>query len=654
MPFAFTTLENAIATLATNAHGVKDALRQFVDSVRPKRRADLADGFTHLLTRLRAHEGDRQTLARTVTTLLLTTKHASLYADAGILPSSGFLTELYRRVVHRILPDVPNAAYLRDALAAIFYHRHDDKWLAAVPIEDWAELTTLLFMPTGDTTHLQTELLNAINIVSLRLAGLGLETELTRVYPAIEEYDSPFLMQHKEISLWIASRGEDSNSDADTDTDIKHVLVLLEQCSAILAKVRRNTATSGTSFQLTYLVTRLQQTIARLTLLLTLFNEDKNPQHIAITVRELCLAEARKNDIREHITQSMDLVALRVTENAGRTGEHYITETRAEYFQLFRAALGAGVVVAFMAWAKVAIIGLNLPPLIAVFSICAMYASAFVLIHILHFSLATKQPAMTAAAVAATLDDAKDEKTTKRMEQLAEMVTRVSRSQLAAIAGNILLTLPTAILLTYLVATFTTSHIVTHDTATKLLHDADILSLAPFYAAIAGVALFLGGLVSGYFDNKAAYSRIGARLQAHRLLQRLLGETTLAKLARYIEDNLGALVGNAALGFMLGLVGPLGAALGLPLDVRHVTIATASIGLALPALSFDVSLVTVIALVLGIGAIGFFNLVVSFSLALSLAFKARQVSLPERGQFLPTLWKRLRDTPRDFLLPPSK
>jgi len=645
MPYAFAALENASNTPL----GLTDVLRQFVDSVRPTRRVEMRNGFTPLLTRLRAHEGDRQTLARALMTLLHTTKHASLYADAGILPSSGFLAELYRRVVHRVLPDVANTAYLRDALAEIFYHRHDDKWLASVPMADWMELTTLLFIVDDDGLPLQAELLNAINIVSLRLAGLGFESELTRVYPTIEEYDSPFLMQHKEIDLWIATVHDDLQSD----TDIKQVMVLLGQCADILSKVRRNTATSGTSFQLTYLVSRLQQTIARLSLLLSIYDKTLIlNESIATIVRELCLAEARKNDIREHITQSMDLVALRVTENAGRTGEHYITETRAEYFQLFRAAMGAGVVVAFMAWAKVAIIGLNLPPLISVFSICAMYAFAFVLIHVLHFSLATKQPAMTAAAIAATLDGAKDEKATKRMGQLTEMVTRVSRSQLAAIAGNILLTLPTAILLTYMVAAFSNTHIVSADIAKKLLNDADILSLAPFYAAIAGVALFIGGLVSGYFDNKAAYSRIGERLQAHRLLKRIVGQTQLAKLSRYIEDNLGALVGNAALGTMLGLVEPLGTALGLPLDVRHVTIATASIGLALPALSFDVPLVIAITLALGIGAIGFFNLLVSFSLALSLAFKARQVSLPERGQFLPTLWQRLRDSPRDFLLPP--
>jgi site-specific recombinase len=273
--------------------------------------------------------------------------------------------------------------------------------------------------------------------------------------------------------------------------------------------------------------------------------------------------------------------------------------------------------------------------------------------HILHFSLATKQPAMTAAAIAASLDLSRDEKTAARMDRLTDSVARVTRSQLAAIVGNIALTLPTAIILTYLIWWTTGAHIVSPEKASKLVHDASILTLAPMYAAIAGVVLFFGGLISGYFDNKASYSRIGERLRAHRGLNRLLGVSTSQRFANYIENNLGALAGNAALGVMLGLVGPLGHALGLPLDVRHVTIASASLGLALPVAYLDLSLGTAFAIVFGIAAIGFFNLTVSFSLTLLLAFKARQVSLPERARFLPTLWRRLRDRPRDFFLPPA-
>jgi len=662
MAFSFQVL----AAAGEDRAKLAEALRVFVDSVRPANDAAISAGLEPLLAHIRAHDGDRSVLSAALAALIGGSKHVSLFADAGILPATGFAAEMYRRISQRLLPDVANNAYLRDSVEQALHHQRDDKWLAQVCMSQWRELIALItpldaIAREALAGHIDAELRNAVNVLSLRLAGLGLDGELLRVHPEIEDFDSPFLTQHKEIQHWLALTEARIEHGAPTGADVReadamHAVVLLDQCRTILARARKNTAAIGTSFRLTYLMRRLEQTITRIESILAVFNgtgEARDDACAALLADVLC-AKARRNDIREHITQSMDLVALRVTENAGRTGDHYITETRAEYFSMFRAALGAGFIVAFMAWAKVGIGDMKLPPLIEVFSVCIMYASAFILIHILHFSLATKQPAMTAAAIAASLEESRDEKVSSRMERLTDTVARVTRSQLAAIVGNLLLALPTALALTWLVSLATGSHIVEPAKAAKLVNDASLLTLAPMYAGIAGVVLFIGGLISGYFDNKASYSRIGERLRAHRLLQRLLGRDTNNRFATYIENNLGALAGNAALGVMLGLVGPLGTALGLPLDVRHVTIATASLGLALPVAFMDISIGTAFAIVFGIAAIGFFNLVVSFSLTLVLAFKARRVSAPERHRFLPTLWARLRERPRDFFLPPRE
>ncbi len=57
-----------------------------------------------------------------------------------------------------------------------------------------------------------------------------------------------------------------------------------------------------------------------------------------------------------------------------------------------------------------------------------------------------------------------------------------------------------------------------------LLHDIDAFHTpALFYAAIAGVWLFVAGLISGYYDNKALYTRMGQRVRQLRWLGRLLG-----------------------------------------------------------------------------------------------------------------------------------
>ena len=66
-------------------------------------------------------------------------------------------------------------------------------------------------------------------------------------------------------------------------------------------------------------------------------------------------------------------------------------------------------------------------------------------------------------------------------------------------------------------------------------------SLALLHAALAGVCLFLGGLISGYYDNLAAYERIRERIEHTRWLRRLLGERRLRRFAEYMDNNLGAL-----------------------------------------------------------------------------------------------------------------
>lgn len=60
------------------------------------------------------------------------------------------------------------------------------------------------------------------------------------------------------------------------------------------------------------------------------------------------------------------------------------------------------------------------------------------------------------------------------------------------------------------------------------------MTAATIAAAIAGVCLFLAGLISGYYDNKCAYTRIPARLKQFRWLRKLLGEHRLDRFVAYI------------------------------------------------------------------------------------------------------------------------
>jgi len=366
----------------------------------------------------------------------------------------------------------------------------------------------------------------------------------------------------------------------------------------------------------------------------------------------LVSGECHKNDVRQHWRESLELLALRVTENASRAGEHYITSTRREYYALLKSAMGAGLIIAFMAVLKLQLAKEHLPPLTEALLFSLNYGLGFMLIHILHFTVATKQPAMTASAIAASISEQGGNG--RDMESLTSIIAQTLRSQLAAILGNVLVVIPMAMLIAWGVMQATGVHFISPEKAHHLMEDINpIHSLAVFYAAIAGVCLFLSGLIAGHHDNLAMYNRIPQRLKQLRWLERLLGKARLSRVADYVENNLGALAGNFYFGCMLGGMTAIGVLFGLPVDIRHITFSSAYLGFSLIGLDFTMQPQELWLGVLGIALIGLTNLAVSFTLALSVAMKARKVTFTQRRALLQSLGRRFRRKPGEFLLPPK-
>jgi len=183
---------------------------------------------------------------------------------------------------------------------------------------------------------------------------------------------------------------------------------------------------------------------------------------------------------------------------------------------------------------------------------------------------------MTAATLAALLDGREDPDA--RLDALADLAAEVSRSQWVSIAGNVTVTLIMAFAIALTAGRFLGWDPVGLVKAARLLADLHPWrSLALLYAAIAGVYLFLSGLISGYYDNLSLYHHVPQRLRRVRWLRVLLGSARLNRLAGYVEHNLGALAGNFLFGCMLGFTPVVGELLGLPLDIRHVAFASANL-----------------------------------------------------------------------------
>jgi len=652
-------MEQVFEQYATQHHYAPQLITELIAEIRPAKpeQTELAIKAIQALCYLLTTDVHKARLLRDAVLQLLSERNPiSLFLVSRHSVFTGFFSEMRRRISHKLLPDAINSDYLIDLFALFFSKTTDEQWVSAVPDSVWAQLIHALRFDQADeavAAACQQNLFAASQVLSYRIAALGLEPELLRNYPELEQHSSPFVMQQAELADALSAQADHAGQ-----IDIKHILVMLDQCRAIVTKIRRNSAQTGTSINLTQLLQRMLQQVSRLEELLNILHHFQHGQSADIEIvglfKALVYSECHKNDLHEHWRENMEVMAVRVTENASRTGEHYITENRSEYYALMRSAMGAGVIIAFMATLKLFFAKQHLAPLTEAIVFSLNYGLGFILIHILHFTVATKQPAMTAAAIAATIDNASDSKS-KEMDNLVAMIANTMRSQLIAIFGNVVIVIPVAMLLAWGVLHYTGEHFITPDKANQLLATIDpVHSGSLIYAGVAGVCLFLSGLIAGYHDNLAVYNRIPQRLRAVSWLQKLLGVPRLERIAQYIENNLGALAGNFYFGCLLGGMSGLGILLGLPIDIRHITFSSAFVGFASFSLDFILSWQAAAYAALGLVLIGLVNLAVSFSLALYVAMKSRKVRFKQWRQLLRSLATRINQHPGEFILPPRK
>ena len=553
---------------------------------------------------------------------------------------------------------------LRSFLRRVFHRPSDRRWVVGVGDDAWLELIRALrfdeLTPHPTLPRPLAEILRSLRVISYWTAAFGMEPELLRLEPALETYESPFVTQNIELVAYIEAYPASWRDGGAQGIDDKHLRVLFEQCREVIARVRKHAARDGTSVRLTYHLKRLQQLLRRSEHLLDIIEnlrvdpdgQSAYPAIVALFTR-LIHDECQRNDLRHHWRQNTELIALRVTDHASTHGEHYITETRGEYFEMARSAMIGGIIIAFMAGFKILLGKAQMPPLTGAIAYCLNYGLGFCVIHILHGTVATKQSAMTANVIAASISESGGK--LRDIETLVRLMACTLRSQIVAILGNIGVAIPLSALITYAIFRFSGEHFVSAEKAAHLLADQSLIhSGAVFYAAIAGVFLCLAGLISGYFDNYAAYNRIPERIRQLAWPRRLFGEARMHRVSTYVGDNLGALTSNLAFGFLLGGTTILGVLLGLPIDVRHVALASAFIGVSLVDLNFAPDHWLLLWAVLGVAAIGVLNLTVSFALALKVALRSRQVAETPWRRIVGALLRHLWQHPRDFFLPPKK
>lgn len=317
---------------------------------------------------------------------------------------------------------------------------------------------------------------------------------------------------------------------------------------------------------------------------------------------------------------------------------------------IWLAAAGGGLLTVFTAANKIALHGWQLPLFVEGLLSGLNYAASFLLLQAFGLILATKQPAMTAAALAIIM---RQESGGRRLDRILDFFARLVSSQLAAAGGNVILVAAGAYLFNALWSWASGGHWLSPEAARYVFESlSPIDSGTIWYAAFTGVILWLASLVGGWFDNWSTYHRVPQAIAEHRLGRRI-GRARMARLAGILTRNAAGWGTNVSLGLMLGMTPMIGAFLGLPLDVRHVTLNSGILMLAYASVGesvFDMRFL--VWAVAGVGTMFVLNLGVSFGMSLWSAARAYGLPRQELLDLILRGLKRIFTRPGDFILPP--
>lgn len=572
--------------------------------------------------------------------------------ETGIASSTDFFTELSSKIKHRILPESQSQLHLEYLLEQVFSKQKLSKLFKKTTVDSWHNFF-LVFIENVDfkSKKITEELCVSLRILSLRVAAGGLEKQIIQRLPANILADV-FTEQTVDVDAFTdAIRAKNTTKAEDAFLALR---VRLKECEKLLEQLVEKSQTQGTSLAQTFLINKLKAQIKRMNVIAAMlagkkyWRVEESVLFIQKSFSEVINRYALKEFVSEHIT----LLSYQIAEHKSKSGEHYITKTNKEFKDFFIASCKGGIIINFVVLLKVYIHHLHAAPFWEAVLFSLNYAAGFILIHITHSALATKQPAMTASKIAASLDGKKGE---KDLHSLAVLVAQTSRSQIISFVGNLIVVFPFAFISAYLISLLLGKYIVDIKESVEMLNAIHPLkSLAWLYAAFTGVFLFVSGIISGYWDNRVNYGKIPERIIQHRTLKNIFSQHRLEQIASYVEHNLGALIGNFLLGFFLGTAAFIGSILGWYFDIRHITIAAGnySIGIlgAHELLNWKIYLWCFIG-VLGIGTI---NFAVSFALAFYVAIRSRKIHTDELLKFIKILASYFKQKPLDFFRPPKE
>jgi site-specific recombinase len=569
--------------------------------------------FKFFLQFMDRHQEEKEFFATLLKEILSQGIASRLYCMTGVAESSGFWSELADRSMQNLLPTVSGDLDLADLFKNIFIEEEDAEWfehsseLIIPPIVDMLNEARL------PSENLRSEIAEALIILGAQISSLGVSKGIRKRLQKKKFSELPFVRLNFLI-----------NSSPDNDDAISGEV---SKCYLSIKEIRDQAESTGVSIALIYNLERLSSLLQRMEMLLLLRNPAASISRdiiISHFIGKLIRDEQKRLSIKDFLAEHLQMLTKKIVERSGEKGDHYIATTPEEKKTLFWAASWAGALTAFTAILKVFIGLFHFPIFIEGFFYFINYALGFLLMQKWHLALSSKQPAVMASALSRKFEDFMH---TKELSDIANEVRKITVSQVIASFANLLFVVPMVLLIDWTYYYFSSDHIVNAKYAQEILDKHNLLhSFTLFYAALTGVLLWLSSVIGGWIENWIVFRNIPQILRESHVMISAFGKERAKSLTESLAPIIGATAGNISIALLLSIPIVIGKMTGMPLDIRHVTLATGTITLAINSLPWDSSLVPVLlSMSLSILMIGCLNFGVSFYCSIRMAALARGV-----------------------------
>lgn len=629
------------------------SLEPFAEFLESVKTAD----FTDVLNFLRNHPNFAENFKYYIHNIFKGRPFNLSLTEANILSENAFFPELKKRILNKVLPPVENEKtvwYMIDNVS--LRPKKDLKYLHNLPENEVDEFLTLI--GASDfiiKPNVKKELIFSMNILSWRVTGMAMEVEVVRMAPQYRNLDNPFLALQNELEALAEDLAKDPEMQLHSkDSRFKQIKIYSEQCLEFVNIAFKNSDKYGISGKINQSLLKIRQQTKRIYEIVQLLVID-NEEDVLIKSKQLVFNilnyKSHKNNIADLINDSTRLISHLITNHTAEAGTHYITSTRKEYMTMFYKASGGGIIVGALCVLKMLYGYIPGSDFSHAFLYSMNYAMGFVMIYLMGFTLATKQPAMTAATMTKVLSE--EGNSQRNNTEFAHLVSKLFRSQFIAFVGNVLLAFPIALAIIYGLDVFFSQNLAV-DRSDKLLKDLDpFKSKAILHASIAGFYLFISGIISGNIGNNSVFYQIPERIAKNLSIRNFFGKKFAKGLSKYYAKNWPGIVSNFWFGVFLGATAPVGMFFGLDLDIRHITFAAGNFALGLYGKDFSVDSYTFWISFVTVFLIGFFNFLVSFSLSMFLAFRSRKMNFGQVSEIYKEIFRYFIKHPLKFFLPLS-